>query len=298
MSNTVKTAVMTDTNSSIFEEEAKELGVFAIPMPILIDGRVYYEGISISNEEFLKALREKRDVSTSQPSPADVMEAWDRVLSSDYDEIVYIPMTSGLSSSYAMAAGCAADYDGKVAVVDNRRISIAQKTTVLDARNMADRGMRADQIRGVLEAQALDYIIYLAVDTLEYFMKSGRAASSAASLVTNVLNVKPILKTNGNTFEPVTVARGEKKCAEKMLDAIRLNLSTRFKDTEPSELLIGAATSCVERKDAEHWFSLVQEAFPDHPTAYVPLSCNITVHTGPNARGMAVIRRIKKSAGK
>ena len=263
-------------------------------MPVVIDGKDYYEGLNMSVEEYLKALTSKKDVSTSQPSPMDVMDEWERIFSLGFDEVVYIPMSSGLSSSCSSAMGFAEDYDGKVFVVDNKRISISQRTSVLDAKFLADKGKSGQEIKDTLEGYASDYIIYLAVDTLEYFMKTGRASSAAATLVSNVLSVKPILKTTGEKFEPVTIARSVRKCEEKMLEAICLNLDTRFKGLSRDEIMIGAATSCVSKKDADKWFQTVREAFPEYPVFYVPLSCSITTHTGPDARGMGIMRILKR----
>ena len=166
---------------------------------------------------------------------------------------------------------------------------------MLDARYLADKGKSGAEIKDILERHASDYIIYLAVDTLEYFMKTGRASSAAAALVSNILSVKPILKTTGDKFEPVTIARSIKKCEEKMIDAMRLNLATRFKDLSPNEILIGVATSCIHKKDADKWFDSVKEAFPEYPVFYVPLSCSIMTHTGPDARGMGIMRIIKRN---
>ncbi|MBR2275720.1 MAG: DegV family protein, partial [Lachnospiraceae bacterium] len=171
----MKTAIMTDTNSGIPLKEADSLGIFCLPMPVVIDGKDYFEDKDLTVEEYLKALTGKRNVTTSQPSPLSVTEEWERILSSGYDEIVYIPMSSGLSSSCSAAMGYAEEYEGKVFVVDNKRISISQRTSVLDAKALADQGKGAEEIKRLLEKHATDYIIYLGVDTLEYFAKTGRA---------------------------------------------------------------------------------------------------------------------------
>ena len=177
----MKTAVMTDTNSGIQKEEAESLGIFCLPMPVVIDGESYCENENLTPEEYLKALTAKKEVSTSMPSPMEMTDEWDRILSLGFEEIVYIPMSSGLSSSYATARGFAEEdeYEGKVFVVNNKRISVSQRTSVMDAKYMADKGMGGAEIKEFLEKTASDYIIYLAVDTLEYFLKTGRASSSA-----------------------------------------------------------------------------------------------------------------------
>lgn len=289
----MKTAIMTDTNSGISLKEADSLGIFCLPMPVVIDGKDYFEDKDLTVEEYLKALTGKRNVTTSQPSPLSVTEEWERILSSGYDEIVYIPMSSGLSSSCSAAMGYAEDYEGKVFVVDNKRISISQRTSVLDAKALADQGKGAEEIKRLLEKHATDYIIYLGVDTLEYFAKTGRASQAALSIVSNVLSVKPVLKTTGDKFEPVTVARSQKKCEEKMLENLKLNLTTRFKGVDKKDLLVAAATSCVDKKDADKWYETVCSAAPGYETFYVPLSCSITTHTGPNAKGVGIMKRIR-----
>ncbi len=291
----MKTAILTDTNGGMSKAEAEAMGIFCLPMPVLIDGKDYYEDVNISVEEYTKALLSQKEVSTSMPSPMNVTDEWDRILALGYDEIVYIPMSSGLSGSCAMAQGLADDYGGRVLVVDNKRISIAQKTSVLDAKYLVEKGKSGSEIKEVLEKMASDYIVYLAVDTLKYFMRSGRASSRAASLVSDVLNVKPILKTNGEKFEPVTIARSIKKCEGKILEALRLNLETRFRDLSRDELVIAAATNCIHKKDADSWLQTVKDAFPDYPVFYVTLSCSITTHTGPDARGMGIMRILKRT---
>ncbi len=291
----MKTAIMTDSNSGMNKEEAASYDIFCMPMPVLIDGKSYYENQDLSVEEYLDSLLKGRDVTTSQPSPMDIIDEWNRILDLGYDEIVYIPMSSGLSSSCGSAMGFAGEFDGRVTVVDNKRISISQKTSVFDAKALADSGKSGSEIKELLEKTSMDYIIYLAVDTLKYFMKTGRASKAAATLVGDLLSVKPILKTTGEKFEPVTIARSQKKCEEKIIESLRLNLDTRFKGIDKELISVGCASSCREKKDAIKWFNTMKEAFPEYGVFYVPLSCSITTHTGPDARGAGIMHRLTAS---
>ena len=185
-------AVVTDSNSGITQNEAKELGIQVIPMPFYINGELYYEDITLSQEEFYERLAEDADISTSQPAPADVMELWEELLES-YDEVIHIPMSSGLSSSCETAMALAQEFDGKVHVIDNQRISVTQRQSVLDAIEMASRGLSAAQIEETLMRERLEASIYITVDTLKYLKKGGRITPAAAALGT-VLNIKPVLQ--------------------------------------------------------------------------------------------------------
>ena len=188
----MKTAVMTDSNSGITKEEADRLGIFLLPMPVIIDEQTYYEGINLEQRFFYESLIEGHDVSTSQPSPGDVMDMWKQILSKGYDEIIHIPMSSGLSSSCATAIGLAEDFQGKVQVADNHRISVTMRIAVMEALHMANEGRSAREIREDLEKRAYDSSIFLAVDDLKYLKKGGRITPAAAALGT-VFHIKPVL---------------------------------------------------------------------------------------------------------
>ena len=186
----MKTAIITDTNSGLTVEDGKRIGVYVLPMPVIVDGRGYLEGVDITHSELYEALRSDRDVCTSQPSPGDVTELWESVFREGYDEIVYIPMTSGLSSSCESAAQYAQDYDSRVYVVDNHRISATLAESVYNAKTLADGGYSAIKIKEILENSALHASIYITVNSLKYLKKSGRITSSAAAIA-NLLNIKP-----------------------------------------------------------------------------------------------------------
>ena len=170
----MKTAVMTDTNSGITKQEADALGIFLMQMPVIIDGETHYEGLDLTHDSFFAALTGNQNVSTSQPSPGDVMDMWDEILNSGYDEIIYIPMSSGLSASCEAAMGLALDYDGKVQVANNHRISVTMRISVMEAKHYADLGASAAKIKELLETNAFNSSIYIAVDTLEFLKRGGR----------------------------------------------------------------------------------------------------------------------------
>ena len=204
-----KIAIMTDSNSGITQEKGKELGVCVLPMPFFINEKLYFEDITLTQEEFYKYLEEDADISTSQPSPGDVMERWDQLLE-EYDEVVHIPMSSGLSGSCETAMTLAQDYDGKVQVVNNQRISVTQEQSVYDAILLRDAGKDAAQIKEILEAEKFESTIYITVDTLKYLKKGGRITPAAAALGT-VLNLKPVLQIQGEKLDAFAKVRGWKE---------------------------------------------------------------------------------------
>ncbi|MCR5356339.1 MAG: DegV family protein [Lachnospiraceae bacterium] len=285
-------AVMTDTNSGILMEEASELGIFSMPMPVIIDEQDYIEGVNLSRARFFEMLTVGADVSTSQPSPGELIDMWDDILDKGYDQIIYIPMSSGLSSSQKNSEVFAQDYDGRVVIADNHRISVTQRQSVMDAITLARAGFDAEAIKKRLEETAYDSVVYLAVDTLDYLKKTGRVNATAATVGT-VLGIKPILRTTGGNFEVCTAVRGIKKAASKIIEEMNEELKTRFKDIPRDELIIGTAGSFVEQADAGNWCSAVREAFPDIEVYYNKLSCSVSAHTGPNAMGVGISRKVK-----
>lgn len=287
----MKTAVMTDSNSGITQNEARELGIFSLPMPVIIDGETCYEGIDLTQEMFYASLTSGKEVTTSQPSPGEVIGMWDKILKEGYDEIVHIPMSSGLSNSYESAAGLAADYNGRIQVADNHRISVTLRESVLEAKELADRGLSAGEIKEELERRAYESSIYITVDTLEFLKKGGRITPTAAALGA-VLNIKPVLTIQGERLDAFAKVRGMKKGKHKMLEAVRHDLDTRFQNTEMSRIVIGAAGSGLDENEEREWTDMLKEAFPEATVYYNPLSFSIGSHTGPGALGTAIsIRR-------
>lgn len=281
----MKTAVVTDTNSGITAELGKELGVYVVPMPVMIDGKTYYEGVNLTQEAFFQSLMSGGDITTSQPSPGDVMELWDSVLTEGYDELVYIPMSSGLSNSCASAIILAGDYEGRVQVADNHRISVTQYASILDALKLAKEGKNAFEIKKALEAAAYDASIYIAVDTLEFLKKGGRITLAAAA-AGSVLNIKPILTIQGDRLDAFTKVRGTKRCRAKLIEALKNDFKERLAGEDMSKIRVGTAGSFRNVEDARAWRQEVADAFPGFEVIYGNLGCSIATHTGPEARGI------------
>ncbi len=287
----MKTAVMTDSNSGISRREAEKLGIFSLPMPVIINGETCYEGVDLTQEMFYESLKGGKDVSTSQPSPGEVMGMWDEILAGGYDEIVHIPMSSGLSNSCEAAISLAAEYDGKVQVVDNHRISVTLRESVLEARELAESGLSAREIKKELEERAYDSVIYIAVDTLEFLKKGGRVTPAAAALGA-VLNIKPVLTIQGERLDAFAKVRGMKKGKHRMLEALKNDLVTRFQGVDMSRVVIGGAGAGLSAEEEKEWTDTLKETFPQAMVYYNPLSFSIGSHTGPGAVGTAIsIRR-------
>lgn len=288
-----KIAIVTDSNSGILQSEAKELGIFVLPMPFFIDEKLHREEIDLSQEAFYQILSEDGDVSTSQPSPADITDLWDEVLKS-YDEIVHIPMSSGLSGSCQTAMMLADDYDGRVHVVDNQRISVTQKLAVFDAINMANAGMSAAQIKEKLTEEKLIASIYIMVDTLKYLKKGGRITPAAAMLGT-VLKLKPVLTIQGEKLDAYAKVRGQKQAKKTMIEAMKKDMEERFAEERKAGLMELAVAHTNNFAEAENFKAELQNVFPDVPLRFVnPLSLSVSCHIGPGALAVACAKRSKK----
>lgn len=284
-----KIAIVTDSNSGITQRQARVMGIYVLPMPFYINGDMYYEDITLTQEEFYQRLAEEADISTSQPSPADVMEMWDDILK-EYEEIIHIPMSSGLSSSCETAIALAQDYDGRVYVVDNQRISITQRQSVLDALWMAGQGMSAQEIVDVLMREKLEASIYITVDTLKYLKKGGRVTAAGAALGT-VLNIKPVLQIQGEKLDAFAKVRGFKAAKKKMLDAIEKDITKRFAG---KKIYLMAAYTCAE-EEAEEWKKEIEARFPGYEVHMDPLSLSVSCHIGPGSMAVACCKVIDES---
>lgn len=279
-------AIVTDSNSGISQAEGKELGIYVIPMPFLVDGKLYFEDVDMNKEQFYHFLENDADLSTSQLSPGDVMDLWDKLLK-EYDEIVHIPMSSGLSASCSTAMGLARDYDGKVQVVDNQRISVTMQQSVMDAKHLAAAGKSAAQIKEILEKEALESSIYLMVDTLKYLKKGGRI-TPAAALLGSALNLKPILQIQGDKLDAYKKVRGVKAAKKNMLEAMKKDVEGRFSDYVTKGQLKLHVAYTTDEETAKQWKEEVQNMFPDIAiTRMDPLSFSVTCHTGPGVLAIA-----------
>ena len=286
-------AIVTDSNSGILQSEAKELGIFVLPMPFFIDEKLHREEIDLSQEAFYQILSEDGDVSTSQPSPADITDLWDEILNS-YDEIVHIPMSSGLSGSCQTAMMLADDYDGRVHVVDNQRISVTQKLSVFDAVNMAKAGMSAAQIKEKLTEEKLIASIYIMVDTLKYLKKGGRITPAAAMLGT-VLKLKPVLTIQGEKLDAYAKVRGQKQAKKTMIEAMKKDMEERFAEERKAGLMELAVAHTNNFAEAESFKAELQNVFPDVSLRFVdPLSLSVSCHIGPGALAVACAKRSQK----
>lgn len=287
----MKVAIMTDGNSGISVSEAKERNIFRVRMPVIIAGEDYFEENGLTPEMFFDALNSGKDVSTSMAPMGEILEMWDNILDSGYDEVVYIPMSSGLSGSCEAAMAMSREYEGKVHVVNNHRVSVTQRTSVHDAMVLAGRGISGGEICEILEKMASESSIYIAVNTLEYLKKSGRVTPAAAAIGT-ALNIKPLLTIQGEKLDSYAMDISMHKCQKKILTAIKNDIAKRFPNVPKDELVIGTATSCYNTEDAMKWKHMVEETFEDIEVFYDPLSLSVSSHVGPNAIGVGISRRI------
>lgn len=281
-----KTAIATDSNSGISQEMAKRLGISVIPMPFTIDDQLYFEDVTLTQEQFYEKLQSDCTITTSQPAPGDVMDLWDRLLT-EYDEVVYIPMSSGLSNSCETALMLAEDYDGKVFVVNNQRISVTQKRSVLDAIELAKQGRSGVEIRDFLEETKLESSIYITVDTLKYLKQGGRVTPAAAAIGT-ILNIKPVLQIQGEKLDSFAKARGFRQAKKIMLDAVEKDMRQRFAG---QKVHLQAAYTCSEA-DALEWKQEIEERFPGYEADLDKLTLSIACHIGPGAIAIACTKAL------
>ncbi len=285
-------AILTDTNSGIFAERAKEMGIFVISMPFFLDGQLYYEGDTISMDSFFEQMKSnpQMEFKTSMPSPGYITEVWKKLLET-HDEVVYIPMSSGLSASCSVAQGLSEDFDGKVQVVDNQRISLTQYSSVMDAINLKEAGKNALEIKTILEDQKFQSSIYIMVDTLDYLKKGGRVTPGAA-LLGGFLRIKPVLQIQGEKLDSLAKARGIKAAKNIMIKALKEDLEGRFSNiSDEMELFI--SYSYQSKETVDQWIQEVRDAFPGYTVTGDPLSLVISCHTGPGALGIGCARRVK-----
>ena len=289
----MKIAVVTDSNSGITQAQAKEMGITVLPMPFMIDGETYYEDITLTQEQFYQRLKDNSDISTSQPTPDSIMKLWDELLK-EYDQIVHIPMSAGLSGSCATAMMLAGEdeYEGKVFVVDNHRISVTQYQSVKDTMMLADMGMDGAQIKKCLEETAADSVIFVTVDTLKYLKKGGRITPAAAALGT-LLRIKPVLIILGEKLDSFAKARTMKQAKTLMMNAIQKELDERLHDSECKDCHLAIAHSDNEEAALE-FKKEVEERFPDADIYLAPPSLSIACHIGPGSLALTATRKMEE----
>lgn len=280
-----KIAIMTDSNSGITQKEAERLGIKVLPMPFLIDGETFFEEINLTQEQFYERLAQDVDISTSQPSPEDVTKAWEELLEEN-ESIVYIPMSSGLSGSCQTAIMLADDYEGKVQVVDNQRISVTQRQSVLDAMELAKEGKTAVQIKEILEANKFESSIYIMLDTLKYLKKGGRITPAAAALG-SALRLKPVLQIQGEKLDAFSIARTKKQGVSKMLAAIEEDIKTRFGGLDNMKNIHMEVAHTVNEEAALELVEMIKERFGVETVDMYPLSLSISCHIGAGSLAVA-----------
>ena len=289
----MKIAVVTDSNSGITQAQAKEMGVAVLPMPFMIDGETYYEDITLTREQFYQRLKDNADIATSQPTPDSILKMWDKLLK-EYDQIIHIPMSSGLSGSCSTAMMLAGEdeYEGKVFVVDNRRISVTQYQSVKDAQMLAAMGMDGTQIKKRLEETAVDSVIFITVDTLKYLKKGGRITPAAAALGT-LLKIKPVLIILGEKLDSFAKARTMKQAKTMMMNAIQKELDERLHDSECRNCHLAIAHTDNEEAALE-FKKEVEERFPNADVYMAPLSLSIACHIGPGSLAVTATRKMEE----
>lgn len=283
MNKKEKIALVSDTNSSVSLDEAKELGIYLISMPFIINDKTYFDGKDLDYDEFYRLQEEGADITTSQPSPGDVMDLWDELLTK-YDKVLHMPMASSLSGSCNSAKMLAEDYDGKVLVIDNERVSISLRQAILDALKYIEEGYDAEKIKEMLESSAYESSIYLSVDTLKYLKKGGRLNPAAAAIGT-ALNIKPVLEFKGKGLDPYKKTRGQKAAWKEIIKATKENIETTFKG---KNIVIRTAYS-GHPSVGEKWVSYVRENLPEYEIENYRLPLSIATHTGPDGCGIACI---------
>ncbi len=283
-----RVAVMTDSNSGITQDMAKEMGINVVPMPFTIDGTTYYEDVNLTREEFFQMMADGKDIQTSQPSPGDLMSLWDKSLEK-YDQIIYIPMSSGLSSSCQNARMIANDYNGKVVVVNNQRISVTQKRSVQDAIELAKNGYDAVRIRDILVRDKFEASIYIMLDTLKYLKKGGRITPAAAAVGT-LMRIKPVLQIKGERLDAFSKARTLAQGKSTMINAIHHDIDNLFGGIDAENVYMYAVHAQVPEPFAV-FKKEVEDAFPKYKVEEDRLSLSICCHIGPGALAMGCVKK-------
>lgn len=285
-----KVAIVSDSNSGITQLQAEELGITILPMPFFVGDKTLYEDIDLTQKEFYQMLSENANISTSMPLVGNVTDTWDALLK-EYDEIVHIPMSSGLSGSCETALMLAQDYEGKVQVVNNQRISVTQRQSVLDAMALAEQGRSAVEIKEILERDKFESSIYIMVDTLYYLKKGGRITPAAAALGT-LLKLKPVLQIQGEKLDAFAKVRGKKQARRTMLKAMKADFEDRFAQfVQNGEMCLQAAYT-GNPEEAQEWKQEMQEAFPGMEIHMDPLSLSVACHIGHGSLAIACSRKV------
>ena len=288
-----KVAIVTDSNSGITQKAAKEMGIFVQPMPFFMNEKEYLEDITLSQEQFYESLEGDTEIATSQPSPESVTQLWDQILE-EYDEILCIPMSSGLSGTCQTAMMLAEDYDGRVIVVNNQRISVTQRQSALDAKKLADQGKTAAEIADILMATKMDSDIYIMVDTLKYLKKGGRVTPAAAA-IGEILRLKPVLQIHGEKLDAFAKARNVKVAKTMMVNAIKKDITENLgyiPKAEDADAPWLAIAHTKNEEEALQWREELAAEFPGYEIHIDPLSLSVACHIGPGALALTWTKKI------
>lgn len=284
-----KIAIITDSNAGITQDEATQLGVTVVPMPFTIDNDDYYEGINLSQDEFYDKLMCDVDIMTSQPSPDSVIETWDKALE-DNDQVIYIPMSSGLSGSCQTAYMLAMeDYEDKVFVVDNQRISVTQRQSVMDALALAKAGKDGKAIKEILEKDKFNSSIYIMLDTLKYLKKGGRITPAAAALG-ELLKLKPVLQIQGEKLDAFALARTFNNGKSTIINAVKKDAYSRYDCGDTYENLYITVVYSQSIEEAEEFKKEVEAEFPGATVEIATLSLSVACHIGPSSLALTVAK--------
>lgn len=293
MENIKKIAITTDSNSGVLPNEYKDKNVFVLPMPFIINGGQYFENVNLTQAQFYDFMKNNASVSTSQPSPGDLLDFWEDLLK-EYDEIVHIPMTSGLSQACNSATRFAKEYGGRIQVVDNKRISVVLKESILDAIELVKQGKSALEIKQVLEENALDFAIYISVNEMKYLKKGGRI-TGAAAMIGTLLGLKPVLKLGGEKIDKFALPKSQRKAKEVIKEAIRKDIDSKFKQYEENGELVISVAYTDNKEIAEELKQDLIATFPKLTFGFCePLSLSVSCHVGPGTIGVAIVRSLVK----
>ncbi len=284
-------AIVTDSNSGITQEQGRELGISIVPMPFDINGETYFEDITLTQKEFYEKLKEGADIGTSQPSIENIMNLWKDLLR-EHEEVVHIPMSSGLSGACETALAFSRDFDGKVHVVNNQRVSVTQRQSVLDAIYLANQGKSGSEIKEILETERLESSIYIMVDTLKYLKKGGRVTPAAAALGT-LLRLKPVLQIQGEKLDAFAKARTVKQAKTMMINAVKKDLEERFSNYCEEGTMMLAIAHTDNEEAAQEFKKEVEEAIPGYEIYVDKLSLSISCHIGPGSLALAATKKVK-----
>ena len=282
----MKVAIMTDTSSGFTKNEAESLGIYLIHIPIIIDGKTFYEEKDLVKEDLLNAFKEGKKISTSQPSIGDIMDLWESIFLNGFNEIVYIPMSSGISNSYGTALKLAQNYNNKIQVIDNYRVSVVLKESVIHAKKLADKGMSAKEIKNILEKSAKDFLAYMVVGSLEHLKKSGRL-SSLATIIGSILSIKPIVVFKDNKISFFTKIRGNmNKCGSKIVEIVKNDIK-KFSKSNLSKLCVAMVGINLSENEKLEWIKILKNVFPNASSVYYnSIPASMICHLGPIALGI------------